>query len=761
MWTEGSIMTPKRILHQGKSAVWPPPDSCRWQNGSLQLQDPLTISCDASLVPETELFRQGMTELGITVQLSDRNAVISARIVNDDGIGREGYLLEVLPSGIILAANTVTGIFYAFQTLAQLISNSAGRNIPLVNVTDSPFKQMRGVHLYVPSKANLPWFRHFLDFLAKFKFNAIFMEMGASMKFDRHPEINLAWESFCREMLIYPGGPDSNYWGDNGMQMRAGNIKNSVHIENGGGSCIEKHEMAEIVQRCGERHIEIIPEVQGLSHAYWMLLAHKDCAERSDDPYPDTWCPSNPESYEIYFACLQEIIDVIKPATVSLGHDEYYSIGLCGRCREKTGHDLFAGDILKCHAWLAERGIGTHVWADKFYNHVKKDEVEIGMGSGGGKHLNYNLRTGTNELVKPTYRALDRMPCDILLSDWYYSLGPLTQDMFGDRGLSLLFGNFNPAHFKDMEARLRRPNVIGAEVSIWHETSDMGMSMTDNLTKYLTAVNILWNKDYDFRACDQYNRVIAQIYPYERDKMNGLTPPSAVSERFSAIDLSAYFNSPMNRGSDFSCFIQEDRIPNTIPFDLRIPVGGRQTESAGLTDSACQTETATQTGSARQNDNAYLLVGREEQEQATIAMNGSFRSIAFLHSYTAVLPGPSAHACTYVGWEEDTVGSYAIGYADGTTEKVRLEYARNIYANGTAYPFGAHRANPAYQHRVLTEHVEKLSTSKKLVMEETNFTLFCYEWVNPHPEKQIKSITVCHQPEKTGSIALFSITGIK
>ncbi len=729
MLTEGSMMAQKSILHQGKPAIWPLPDSCRWHDGSLQLPDLLTICCDDSLVQETELFRKAMTEFGITVRPGSRNAVISARIVHHDGIGREGYVLEVLPSGISLEANTGTGIFYAFQTLTQLISNSEGRSIQLVNITDSPFKPMRGVHLYVPSKANLPWFRRFLDFLSKFKFNAIFLEMGASMRFDRHPEINLAWEVFCKEMLVYPGGPDSNHWGDDGMQMRTGHIKDSVHIENGGGSCIEKHELAEIVQLCAERHIEIIPEVQGLSHAYWMLLAHKDCAERPDDPYPDTWCPSNPESYQIYFDCLQEIVDVMKPATVSLGHDEYYSIGLCGRCREKTGHDLFAGDILKCHAWLRERGIRTHVWADKFFNLVKKDEVEIGMGSGGGKHLSFNLRTGRNELVKPTYRALDRMPADILLSDWYYSIGLLTQDMFCDRGLSLLFGNFNPDFFMDMEARLRRPNVVGAEVSIWHETSDTGLSMTDNLTKYLTAVNILWNKDYDFRARDQYNCVISQIYPCERDKMNGVVPPSAISGSFCFIDISAFFNSPMNRGSDFSSFTQENRVPNTIPFDFHIP--------------------------------AYLLVGHEEQEQAIIGISGSFRSIAFLHSYTAALPGPSAHACTYVGWEEDIVGSYVIGYADGTSEQLLLEYARNIYAIGTAYAFGAHRANPAYRRRVLAEHEEQLATSRKSVLAETNFTLFGYEWVNPHPEKHINSVTVRHHPEKPGSIALFAITGIK
>jgi hexosaminidase len=437
--------------------------------------------------------------------------VIHAYAAEDSRIGNEGYLLDVTPSGIELAANTTAGMFYAFQTLGQLMKNAEGGALPAMSIVDSPFKPLRGAHFYVPSRQNLLWFRRFLDFLARYKYNTIFLEIGASMQFDSHPEINEKWESFCKEMRVYPGGPDSNYWGDNGMQMLTGNIKNSVHIENGGGSCITKAEMSQIAEWCRERHIEIIPEVQGLAHAYWMLLAHPECAERSDDPYPDTSCPSNPRTYEIYFDCMQEIVDVLRPRMVSLGHDEYAWIGFCDRCKGKTGHDIFAEDILKCHGWLKERGIRTHVWADKFYNLVKKDEVEIGMGSGGGKHLNYNLRTNSNELVKPTYRSLDCMPEDILLGDWYYSVGPCTQDMFGDRGLKVVFGNFAARSFEDVEARMRRPNVVGAEVSLWHETSDLGMSMADNYTKYLDTINILWHKGYDFRQCGDYNSVISHL----------------------------------------------------------------------------------------------------------------------------------------------------------------------------------------------------------------------------------------------------------
>lgn len=726
----------KQVLYQGKPAIWPLPNKCDWGDDFLCLPYALSLKCDDCFADEAELFMRALAGDGIAVERATEGAMIRACLADNCSIYEEGYLLDVSAGGILLQAGAPAGMFYAFQALTQLIENSEGGCVPYVKIEDSPFKPVRGAHFYVPPRKDLPWFHRFLDFLAKYKINTIFLEMGASMQFDSHPELNEAWEAFCGEMRAYPGGPDSNHWGDRGMQMLEGNIKNSVHIENGGGSYLTKAEMAEIAGLCRQRHIEIIPEVQGLSHSYWMLLAHKDLAERNDDRYPDTWCPSNPKTYEIYFDCLQEIVDVLRPSTVSLGHDEYQWVGVCERCIRRTGHDIFAEDVLKCHDWFKERGIRTHVWSDKFYNLVKKDEVEIGMGSGGGKHLNFNQRTMKNELVKPTYRALDRMPGDLLLSDWYYSAGPTTQDMFNDRGIKLLFGNFHPGSFHDMEARLRRPNVLGAEVSLWHETSDLGMTMTDNYAKYLEAANILWHKGYRFKKCEAYNRVISQIYPAERDRMNGAVSPSAAAPEHRFIDISGLCNAPLRNRKDYGFIATAEPMPNAIPFEICPNV------------------------SDIERDAACLLVGSGEAERACVEVRGKYRSIAFLHSYTAALAGPPAHACTYSGAEEDIVGHYVVEYADGSIVRIPVEYSRTIYTCGSAYAFGAQRANPVYQQREMNESVEDLAFYSIAGTGETNRTVFAFEWVNPDPEKEILMIAVTHDPEKPGGIVLFGVTGI-
>ena len=365
-------MDGRNILAGDRPLIWPYPNECAWGEGFLQLRPQIDIHCSREFAEEAELFASFLESRGLEPSWQESGAILEICRWDGGEIGGEGYTLNVTQESILIRASTGKGAFYGLQTLTQLMLNSPGLRIPAVSIVDMPFKPVRGVHIYVPPRENVAWFKRYVDFLARYKFNIMYMEIGAAVKFDSHPEINEAWEKFCAEMMSYPCGPDDNGDGT-GMQSTIGHAKDSTHIENGGGSYLQKKEFAELVEYIKRRHIEIVPEVQALSHTYWMLLSHPECAERNDDPYPDTWCPSNPRTYEIYFECLEEVIDLIKPTMVHIGHDEYYSIGRCGFCRQRTGHDILAEDIIKIHGWLKNKGIRTVMWGDKlleFFGHL-------------------------------------------------------------------------------------------------------------------------------------------------------------------------------------------------------------------------------------------------------------------------------------------------------------------------------------------------------------------------------------------------------
>ena len=104
-------------------------------------------------------------------------------------------------------------------------------------------------------------------------------------------------------------------------------------MENGGGNFLTQEEVRDLADYCRERMLEVIPEVPSLGHCDYLMMGHMDIAERPEDPYADTYCPSNPASYELLFDVLDEVIEVFNPEVINIGHDEYYTIGVCEKCR--------------------------------------------------------------------------------------------------------------------------------------------------------------------------------------------------------------------------------------------------------------------------------------------------------------------------------------------------------------------------------------------------------------------------------------------
>lgn len=720
-------MITKHIQYKDKPLIWPLPNQCNWRDGLLFLGKDISLSFEPCFELETEMCRPMLESEGIGISIVKKDGMIQLLASDDDRINEEGYILEVTSEQIVVQAKTRRGMYYGLQSLMQLISHSNGKSIPFVTIVDSPFKPIRGVHIYVPPREHLDWFKRYVDFLAKYKFNTIFMEVGPAMKYDSHPEINEAWVDFCNEAKAYSGGADE------GLMLTVGPPKDSAHIENGGGSYLEKEELANLVAYIKSRHIELIPEMQSLSHAYWLLMPHKECAERAGDPYPDTWCPSNPKIYEIYFDCLQEVLDLFKPQRVHIGHDELYNIGICEKCKDKTGHDILADDVIKIHDWLSERNVKVAMWGDKLFNYTSKSD---GKPYGGRERLNFNTKTRKNELQKPTYRAVERIPQDILILDWYHSLNcedTGSQDYYGERGFYEIFGNFDDIRWlrdgiPNIEERLRRPNVLGAECSLWHEVSDIGMALKDSLVYLLDAVNMLWSREYRIKMKSEMNNLIAQIYPLERDRMNQAPSYALYNDQLKKIDISGFYNQPLDQGKDYSLIQSMDKLPNTVPFEI---------------------------------GDSCILAGQGTAERISAIPVGDeeYRAIAFLHTYTEDLGRVPVRMCSYIDLEKDIVGQYVIEYEDGAIETVPIIYSRTITSPDNE--FNAHWSNPVYQAATIKEQLVTNTTSQTIKRKLDPFVVFSYEWKNPHPDKKINSILLEHNKEQKGGIVLYGMTGIK
>lgn len=278
-------------------------------------------------------------------------------IFSDDD---ESYAVEITEDEINLYSPSHRGLLYAVSTFKQLIESG---NVRQMLIFDYPDKQIRGYRVFIPGRENFDDFKKMVDMLVYYKYNAIMIEVGGAMEYKRHPEINKEWVEFCREVHRSPNEA-KRIQKETHTQWK----KNSIHADNGGGSFITQTELRELIAYCKERGLHVIPEVPTLSHCDYIVRAHRELNERYEDTYPDTYCPSNPKTYELVFDILDEIIDVFKPQYINIGHDELYTLAKCPLCREKNPVDLYVGDIERISDHLKSKGIKTIIWAEKFFD---------------------------------------------------------------------------------------------------------------------------------------------------------------------------------------------------------------------------------------------------------------------------------------------------------------------------------------------------------------------------------------------------------
>lgn len=310
------------------------------------------------------------------------------------------------------------------------------------------------VKVYIPAREHIPFFYELIDLMVHYGYNTLMMEVGGAMEYEKHPEINEGWIEYCNRFRDYQG----QSWD---AQRSKPWVKNSIHMENGGGNFLTKKEVKCLIEHCNNNGIKVIPEVPCLSHCDYLLTRHMELAERDNDELADTYCPSNPDSYKLLFDVLDEVIEVFEPDVIQIGHDEFYSFGICDKCKDKDPAQLYADDILKIYNYLKERGIKTQMWGEKFLNAVTKAGAECG---GSERHIKF--ANGSMQVIPATYTSIDLVPRDIIIDHWYWSLDEDWEDEFTNRGFRTYFSNFQGTKFKNFYERYNK-GMSGISISNW------------------------------------------------------------------------------------------------------------------------------------------------------------------------------------------------------------------------------------------------------------------------------------------------------
>ena len=192
----------------------------------------------------------------------------------------EAYTLNISQDQINISAKDEAGLFYGCISLAQLLEDAQEQevNLPLCKIVDYPLLSYRAIQLDVKHhREKKDYYYRIIDKLAKYKVNAIIVELEDKIKYERQPLI-------------------------------------------GSDDALTIAEWKDLSDYAQNRNIEISPLVQGLGHASF-ILKHDEFKELRDDPTSD-WAfnPLDPRTYEVQY-------DLYRDAMAATPHGKYLHVG--------------------------------------------------------------------------------------------------------------------------------------------------------------------------------------------------------------------------------------------------------------------------------------------------------------------------------------------------------------------------------------------------------------------------------------------------
>ncbi|MBR2301330.1 MAG: beta-N-acetylhexosaminidase [Bacteroidaceae bacterium] len=257
----------------------------------------------------TKFFAIVEERTGVTLT-SSKGAIIDISInnINDNP---EAYSLHVTNKKITISGNSEAGIFYALQTLDQILlgdrTNSREGKIAPISIEDSPRYRHRAVMLD-PARHFIPVndIKFFIDLMARYKYNKLQLHLtddqGWRIEIKSHP--GLTEIGAKRNTSQGMNGPDNGYY--------------------------TQEQLKDIIAYAADRYIEIIPEIDIPGHSVAILTTYPQlgCKFRQEDKkiLGETTnmmlCANESQVYNILEDIIREIAAIFPSRKIHLGGDE-------------------------------------------------------------------------------------------------------------------------------------------------------------------------------------------------------------------------------------------------------------------------------------------------------------------------------------------------------------------------------------------------------------------------------------------------------
>ena len=471
-------------------ALIPIPAEVESKDGYFNIIPSTTIGIDDEAVQSDALLfiEYIYKKYGLELKLK-KNSGLKTNQVNislKSQLGPEAYSLSVDTDNIRIIGGDGAGVFYALQTLIQLLpaGKTNSLNVPSVKINDKPRFNYRGMHLDV-ARHFFPVLevKKYIDHIAMYKMNVFHWHLtddqGWRIEIKRYPKLQSigAWRSgtLIGHKFDQPARYDSIRYGGYYTQ----------------------EEIKEVVEYAARRHITIIPEIEMPGHAQAAIAAYPTLActngpfevGRTWGIYKDVFCPK-PQTFEFLENVLNEVCDLFPGKYIHIGGDECPKDRWkeCSHCQELIRREnlkdenglqgYFTNRIVKYLALKNKIAIG---WDDILEEGLDKNAVVMSWRGYNG---------GVNAAVKGH---------DVIMA-------PASQvyfDMYQSRftGGRIAIGGFLPLEqvyrfdpIPDVLNSDQALHILGAQGNLWTEYIDSQERLEEMIFPRMSALaEVLWS----------------------------------------------------------------------------------------------------------------------------------------------------------------------------------------------------------------------------------------------------------------------------
>jgi hexosaminidase len=260
--------------------------------------------------------------LTLASQTSGARAIVLRRLSDPDATGKEGYRLEIAPTGVTISASQGTGLFYGAITLWQLLTQTPGVShsvaIPALRIDDAPRFAWRGLMLdSVRHFQSVDFIKTMIDAMAREKLNVLQWHLtddqGWRLEIKKFPRLTQvgAWRVPAGEAAQHDIDPATG--------------KPRLH-----GGYYTQAQVRDLVAYAAARNITIVPEIEMPGHATAAIVAYPSLASVAEPPafVPSDWgvFPYLYNVNEETFAFLEDVLTetmALFPSTyIHVGGDE-------------------------------------------------------------------------------------------------------------------------------------------------------------------------------------------------------------------------------------------------------------------------------------------------------------------------------------------------------------------------------------------------------------------------------------------------------